>query len=95
MPKNWADVVILIVQAALLAAMAVEIARSLRLVVKARRLRIRQKNRTVGQLNIPRLKRLKLRRNQLNKRKGGKVGRTCNQEERVIVMSELQDQTGG
>ena len=95
MPKNWADVVILIAQAALLAAMALEIIRSLRVVWKARRLRSRQKNRAAGQLNIPRLKRLKLRRNQLNKRKGGEVSRTSDQEERVVVMSELQDQTGG
>ena len=95
MPKNWADVVILIAQAALLAAMALEIIRSLRVVWKARRLRSRQKSRAAGQLYIPRVKRLKLRRNQLNKRKGGEVSRTSDQEERVVVMSELQDQTGG
>lgn len=95
MPKSWADVVILIIQAALLAAMALEILRSLQVVWKARRLRSRQKGRAAGQLNIPRLKRLKLRRNQLDKRKGGEVSRTSDQEERVIVMSELQDQAGG
>jgi hypothetical protein len=95
LPKNWADVVILAVEAVLLLAMGLEMVRSIRLVWKDKRQRGARKEAVHRRLYGIGRQWLKLRRNKLNQCKSGEISRTGNEEEGIVVMGELQDQAGG
>lgn len=99
MPKNWVDLLILLAEAGVLIFIAVDVFRSVRLISKVKRRQVTKgpgrKKPTARRSKLFRLQRLKFWRNQLDQPKGGEISRTGDQEQGIVVMSELQDQTGG
>lgn len=100
MPKNWVDLFILLAEAGVLIFLAVDVFRSVRLISKVKRWRTEKgpgRKKPLARrlrLKLFRLQRLKFGRNQLNETKSGEISRTGDQEQGVIMMSELQDQAG-